>query len=78
MHFVWLLTIVLLPLATALISNEHVHWADCFYILLLAVSILALIGITREVSGARSSSSTTLGRSATWPTGPGWAASSHF
>ena len=48
MHFVWLLTIVLLPLATALISNEHVHWADCFYILLLAVSILALIGITRE------------------------------
>lgn len=48
LHFVWLLTIVLLPLATALISNERVHWADCFYILLLAVSILALIGITRQ------------------------------
>ncbi len=48
LHYVWLFTIVLLPLATALISNEHVHWADGFYIVVLAVSVGALIGISRS------------------------------
>ncbi|GAB09568.1 hypothetical protein GOARA_043_00430 [Gordonia araii NBRC 100433] len=48
LHFVWLLSIVLLPLATALISNERVHWADAFYIVVLGLAICSLIGISRQ------------------------------
>ncbi|MFT3899708.1 MAG: TMEM175 family protein [Gordonia sp. (in: high G+C Gram-positive bacteria)] len=48
LHFVFLLAIVLLPLATALISNEHVHWADAAYIVVLGIAIGSLIGISRQ------------------------------
>ena len=47
-HFVWLLSIVVLPLATALISNERVPWADAFYIVVLGMAIASLIGIARQ------------------------------
>ncbi|GAA3040623.1 TMEM175 family protein [Gordonia defluvii] len=50
-HFAWLLSIVVLPLATALISNDQVPWADAFYLVVLAVAIGSLITIARQ--GAR-------------------------
>ncbi|MFT4199305.1 TMEM175 family protein [Gordonia sp. (in: high G+C Gram-positive bacteria)] len=47
LHFVWLLSIVLVPLATALISNERLQWADTAYILVLALAIGSLVAIAR-------------------------------
>jgi len=48
LHFLWLLSIVLLPLATALISNDRVNWGVAFYILVLGLAICSLIGISRQ------------------------------
>jgi len=47
-HFLWLLSIVVLPLATALISNDRVPWADAFYIVVLGFAIGSLIVISRQ------------------------------
>ncbi|MBD0861788.1 DUF1211 domain-containing protein [Gordonia sp. zg691] len=47
LHFVWLLTIVALPFATALVDGEHVEQANVLYIGVLAVSVAALVAIAR-------------------------------
>ncbi|MFW0796665.1 TMEM175 family protein [Gordonia sp. CPCC 205515] len=46
LNFVWLLTIVLLPFATALIAGDRVERANVLYIGVLAVSILTEIAMT--------------------------------
>lgn len=45
LHFLWLLTIVALPFATALIDGAHIEQANILYIGVLAVSVSSLIGI---------------------------------
>nr|WP_064569513.1 TMEM175 family protein [Gordonia sp. LAM0048] len=45
LHFLWLLTIVALPFATALIDGAHIEQANILYIGVLAVSVGSLIGI---------------------------------
>lgn len=45
LHFVWLLTIVALPFATALVDGAHVEQANILYIGVLAVSVGALYAI---------------------------------
>lgn len=45
LHFIWLLTIVALPFATALIDGAHIEQANILYIGVLAVSVGSLIGI---------------------------------
>ncbi|MEY1677072.1 TMEM175 family protein [Gordonia sp. ABKF26] len=45
LHFVWLLTIVALPFATALVDGAHVEQANILYIGVLAVSVGSLIAI---------------------------------
>lgn len=47
LHFVWLLTIVILPFATAVLDNSDMRWANVFYIAVLGVSIASLIAIAR-------------------------------
>lgn len=47
LHFVWLLTIVMLPFATALVAGEHIDEANVVYIVVLAVSVSALVGMSR-------------------------------
>ncbi|AZG45849.1 TMEM175 family protein [Gordonia insulae] len=52
LHFVWLLTIVVLPFATAMIdSNDLVKYGNVFYIGVLAVSISTLLIMERWVLG---------------------------
>ncbi|WAC54076.1 TMEM175 family protein [Gordonia sp. SL306] len=46
LHFVWLLTIVVLPFVTAMLDNEHIERANAVYMGVLAVSILSLISMT--------------------------------
>ncbi|MCZ4580076.1 TMEM175 family protein [Gordonia amicalis] len=43
--FVWLLTIVVLPFATAMVDDSRVEWATVLYIGVLAISVAALVGI---------------------------------
>lgn len=45
LHFIWLLTIVALPFATALVDGAHVEQANILYIGVLAVSVASLIAI---------------------------------
>ncbi|MFE0747699.1 TMEM175 family protein [Gordonia sp. NPDC058843] len=45
LHFLWLLTIVALPFATALVDGAHVEQANILYIGVLAVSVGSLIAI---------------------------------
>ena len=45
LHFIWLLTIVALPFATALIDGAHIEQANILYIGVLAVSVGSLIAI---------------------------------
>ncbi len=47
LHFVWLLTIVILPFATAVLDNTDMRWANVFYIAVLGISIASLIAIAR-------------------------------
>lgn len=47
-HFVWLLTIVLLPLVTALLANAKIEWSVAAYIVVLAVSVGSLMAIARH------------------------------
>ncbi|MEE3849553.1 TMEM175 family protein [Gordonia sp. LSe1-13] len=46
LHFLWLLTIVVLPFATALMDNIHIERANAVYIGVLAVSVLSLVAMT--------------------------------
>lgn len=46
LHFVWLLTIVILPFVTAMMDNRHVDRANAAYIGVLAVSIMSLVAMT--------------------------------
>ncbi|NDZ96044.1 DUF1211 domain-containing protein [Streptomyces sp. SID6673] len=46
LHFVWLLTIVVLPFATAMLDNRHIERANAVYMGVLAVSILSLVTMT--------------------------------
>lgn len=45
LHFVWLLTIVVLPFATALVDNKDIRYANLLYIGVLAVSILSILAM---------------------------------
>ncbi|GAB99111.1 hypothetical protein GONAM_07_00320 [Gordonia namibiensis NBRC 108229] len=45
--FVWLLTVVILPFATAMIDDSRVEWGTTFYIGVLAASVAALVGIAQ-------------------------------
>ncbi|GAA12318.1 TMEM175 family protein [Gordonia alkanivorans] len=45
--FVWLLTIVVLPFATAMVDDSRVEWANVLYIGLLAISVASLVGIAQ-------------------------------
>jgi uncharacterized membrane protein len=45
LNFVWLLTIVLLPFATAVIDDHRVERGNVFYVAVLAVSMIALSAI---------------------------------
>lgn len=45
LHFVWLLTIVVLPFATAIVDDSRVEWGSVLYIGVLAVAVAALVGI---------------------------------
>ncbi len=45
--FVWLLTVVILPFATAMIDDSRVEWGTAFYIGVLAASVAALVGIAQ-------------------------------
>ncbi|MGV9713882.1 TMEM175 family protein [Gordonia sp. NPDC003424] len=45
LNFVWLLTIVILPFATALIDQDRIERASVLYIAVLAVSILTLLAM---------------------------------
>ncbi|MFZ2510651.1 MAG: TMEM175 family protein [Gordonia sp. (in: high G+C Gram-positive bacteria)] len=47
LHLVWLLTIVILPFATAVLDNSDMRWANVFYIAVLGISIASLIAIAR-------------------------------
>lgn len=45
LHFVWLLTIVVLPFATAVLDNDNIDRANVVYIGVLALSILSLVAM---------------------------------
>lgn len=47
LHFVWLLTIVILPFATAVLDNSDMRWANVFYIAVLGISIATLVAMAR-------------------------------
>lgn len=46
LHFVWLITIVVLPFVTALSDNRHIERSNVLYIGVLAVSILSLVAMS--------------------------------
>lgn len=43
--WLWLLTIVVLPFATAMVDDSRVEWATVLYIGVLAISVAALVAI---------------------------------
>ncbi|RPA02559.1 TMEM175 family protein [Gordonia sp. OPL2] len=45
LHFVWLLTIVVLPFVTALMDKRAIAYSNVLYIGVLAISILALLAM---------------------------------
>lgn len=47
LNFVWLLTIVVLPFATAMVDDSRVKWANVLYIGVLALSVASLVGIAQ-------------------------------
>ncbi len=47
LHFFWLLTIVALPFATAMVDGSRVQWANVLYIGILTASVAGLVGIAQ-------------------------------